>query len=192
MQEQVNLTAVLDYLEDSAAAPEVRVAEVLQGIGERGFGPLVLVPALIVLLPTGAVPGVPTFCAALIILLSGQLVCGRRHPWLPARLRRVSVSGEAMQGACRRARPLTRRVDRVLRPRFGVLTRSPVARLVALVCVLLAATMAPLELLPFAAAVPAATIGCLALGMSARDGLLVLIGLLGAVAASWAIVVLLL
>jgi hypothetical protein len=192
MRDLIDLTGVIDRLADSAATEEVHIADLLQQIGHRGFGPLLLVPALIALLPTGAVPGVPTLCAVLIFLIAGQLALGRHQPWLPSRLRRASIRADAIYTACRRARPVTRRVDRLLRPRLLWLTRAPAPRLIASLCMLLAMAMVPLELLPFAAAIPAGTIACLAVGLAAGDGLVVLLGLAAATAAAVSLLELLL
>ena len=61
---------------DGSELSLVSVVETMQG---RGFGPLLLAPTLMVLLPTGAIPGVPTLSALLIMLVESLLV-GKR--WL--------------------------------------------------------------------------------------------------------------
>ena len=61
---------------------------------------------------------------------------------------------------------------------------TPLAdRLVAAACVLVALTVPPLELLPFAAFVPALAIFAFGVGLVARDGVVVLIALLLSAAA---------
>ena len=69
-------------------------------------------------------------------------------------------------------------VDRVVCPRLLALTTPLADRLVALSCVLVAITVPPLELVPFAAFVPALAIFTFGVGLVARDGLVVLIALL--------------
>jgi hypothetical protein len=69
-------------------------------------------------------------------------------------------------------------VDRVIKPRLSFLTGGLANRLVALVVVLIAFAVPPLELVPFAAALPSLAILAFGLGLIARDGLLVTIALL--------------
>lgn len=57
-----------------------------------------------------------------------------------------------------------------------VLTGDVGTRVVAVLCMGLALTMPPLELMPFAAALPALAIMTFGLGISVGDGLLVAIG----------------
>ena len=59
-----------------------------------------------------------------------------------------------------------------------VLTSSPADRLVGACCCALALAVPPLELLPFATFIPMAAIAVFGLSLVARDGVLVLGGLL--------------
>jgi hypothetical protein len=56
------------------------------------------------------------------------------------------------------------------------ITNNIVNRLIALVAALTAQLMIPLELVPFAAALPALAIICLGLSVSTEDGLMTLVG----------------
>jgi len=66
-------------------------------------------------------------------------------------------------------------VDSLIRPRCQWLFGEYSARIVAAVCCVIAATMPPLELVPFLAFVPAFAIALFGLGLSAKDGLLVMV-----------------
>lgn len=183
MRDYMTLTGVLDELNQAVDGERVSLGQLVAALNQRGFGPLLLAPALIAMLPTGAIPGVPTICALTITLSAAQLALGRRSPWL----RRRELNRQRFDRAYRLARPVTNRLDRLIRPRLVVPVGEPVSRLLALLCCLLAVAMIPLELVPLAAAMPATAIVFLALGLSARDGLLVLVGLaaaVGAIAAS--------
>jgi len=78
----MKLKDVLDEVEKNADDSELSVGQVVEALEYRGFGPLLLFSALITVLPTGAIPGVPTVSAILIMFIAGQLVVGRSHPWL--------------------------------------------------------------------------------------------------------------
>lgn len=180
-----NLTDILDDLHDGFEEEEITLGEIVEHFRNRGFGPLLLVPALISILPTGAIPGVPAVCALLIILICVQLLFGKNHPWLPSRLRDFSFSKRKFEKGYRKARPFSRQFDRLLKRRLEFLTRETGSRIVALIAILLALIMIPLELVPFACAVPGLSIGLFAIGLSARDGLFTLLALINSVAAVW-------
>lgn len=183
----ITLTTLLDQLDRSNNRAELSVDDVMYAIGERGYAPLTLILALIAMLPTGAVPGVPTVCGVSIALVSVQLVFGKRYPWLPARLRRVSISHERYTKTADRIKPWARRLDRLVKPRLDTLVEGGAARAIGLLFVVLALCMPPLEILPFAAAAPAGAIALISLGLAGRDGLWVLLGLLPAALGGWLI-----
>jgi hypothetical protein len=163
---------IVDRIEDRAR-PERRVTfgEVFEALGARGYGPFLFAPALVELSPLGAIPGVPTLLAAIIILFATQIAAGRRHLWLPERLKRRSIPAASLGKAVGWMRPVARWLDRWFRPRLTVLTSPPVIRGVAVVTVLLCLTVPPLELIPWASSAPMAAIALFGLALLARDGL---------------------
>jgi len=177
MSERLKLTDILETLDRQVEDDTITLQDIVDTFNARGFGPVVLLPALIALLPTGGVPGVPSACGIFIALLAIQLVFGRQSPWLPKKLGERGVSHERWHQITQRAKPWTLRIDRLLEPRLGWLTGNLVQRLLALLMVVLGLGMMPLELLPFAAAIPALAIVIMALGLTAGDGLMMLIGL---------------
>jgi len=178
-----DLESLIVQLEKACGArPRVSVREVEQAIGERSFGPLLLVPGLIALTPIGIIPGLPTVIAAVVVLIAGQLVLGRHEFWIPRFIAERSVKGKRLTQSLERARPAARVIDRVLKPRLRHLTGAVATRLSALVCLLIACLIPPLELIPFGVAAPAAAIAAFGLGLTTRDGLLVLIALLASAA----------
>lgn len=181
------LTELLEQLDRSNDRPELSVNDVMYAIGERGYAPLTLILALIAMLPTGAVPGVPSVCGVSIAMVSVQLVFGKRYPWLPARLRRLSISHARYTKTAERIKPWTRRLDRLVKPRLDVLVEGGASRLIGVLFVVLAICMPPLEILPFAAAAPAGAIALISLGLAGRDGLWVLLGLVPATLGGWLI-----
>jgi hypothetical protein len=101
----------------------------------------------------------------------------RPHPWLPKRLLRYSFSRERLTKTVEKARPFARWTEKVVGPRLSFLTDPPFLNVVAGVCVLLALLFFPLNIIPFAVAAPSAAVLLFGLAITARDGLLVLVGL---------------
>lgn len=65
------LTVLLDRLTDRASEGDVRVADLVEAISHRAFPLLTLAPALIVITPASAIPGMPTFAGLMIVIVSG-------------------------------------------------------------------------------------------------------------------------
>jgi hypothetical protein len=183
MTERLNLTGVLDHMDDQADGRKVTLGSIMDSLGGRGYGPLLLALALIEILPTGAIPGVPSLVALMVVLVAGQLVLGRRTPWVPEKLRKRGFEKKKLERAKPKVRRVTRKIDKILKPRLEQLANPLAVRLVAAVCVLLAITMPPLELLPFASSGPALAIAIFGVGLSVHDGLVILVGLVIALAA---------
>lgn len=172
----LNLAGLLGKLRD-IDGETITLGDVLARIQDRGYGPLMLVPGLLALLPTGAIPGVPAVCGILIALIAAQLLFGLRSPWVPGRLKRFSFSRNKFAHAIGRVQPIAEHVDRYVYPRFGFLTQWPFNRILAGMCMLLGLSMIPVGLIPFAVAGPAAAIVLAALALSVRDGLLAILSI---------------
>ncbi|MEM9015599.1 MAG: exopolysaccharide biosynthesis protein [Verrucomicrobiota bacterium] len=180
-----NLTEILVDLQEDFESEKITLGEIVEEFEGRGFGPLLLAPSLIAILPTGAIPGVPAICAIFILLISGQLLFGKSHPWLPSRIRKFAFSKENFERGFRKIRPWTERFDKLLRPRLEFFTGTVGTRIIAVIACGLALIMIPLELIPLACAIPGLSIACFAIGLSARDGLFTLVALLVAIGAGW-------
>jgi hypothetical protein len=175
-----DLEGLLDELDRCAGdnGPRVSVEQIMDAVGRRSFGPLLLLTGLLGMTPVSAIPGAPSTVAVVILLVAGQLLFGRDSFWLPRFLLKLKVPADKLGKTVKVARKPARVVDKLVKPRMTFLAGGVADRLVALVCVILALMTPPLELLPFVAFFPSAAIAFFGLGLVARDGLLVMIGLL--------------
>lgn len=175
-----SLESVLAELQRAAKqnGAEVSVDEIIETFGQRSFGPIILLCGLLGMTPVSSIPTVPSILALITILVASQMVFGRKVIWIPRFIGRLSVTAAKLAKAVKVSETPARVVDRAIRPRLHVLTTPLADRLVALACVLVAVAVPPLELLPFAAFLPALAITAFGLGVVARDGVLVLAALL--------------
>lgn len=147
------------------------IADLMEGLGERSFGSLLLVLALpATLLPplASAVLGAP------LLLISTQLLIRRARPWLPKGLSRLSLEqARAKIVLCRTAKTVEQ-LETASRPRLDALLHPWHARLVAVGCMGLSTVL----MLPTPIAHTAAGlgIGAFAAGLMQRDGLALLAG----------------
>jgi len=107
------------------------------------------------------------------------MVFGRASPWFPARIDRRGVTKEELQRLVGKIEWLELRVERIFKPRLPQLTGPTAARLIGLVCFLLALIAAiPVPLFHIA---PAAAIVLFGLALIYRDGALVIVAAVAAV-----------
>ena len=156
----------------------VSVADAMRVIGDRSFGPLLLVPGLIGLSPIGAIPGVPGVMAVIVMFVAVQILIGRDHAWLPDTLGRRAIDTARLRRVVKAIHPYARRVDDFLGPRLTHLTTGFFFYVLAALCLLVAIVTPVIELVPLAGIVPNAAIVAYGLAITAHDGLWALVAFL--------------
>ena len=156
-----------------ARKAELSVGEMVDKI-ERGDGPgpVLFVLTLPVLLPLP--PGVSMLLALPLLMVAPQIALGRRELWMPGFLSRRTLKRRELVKLLHRVLPPLKRFEKRVHPRLGFLTGKLGARLVGLVCTLIAIVL--VLPIPFANFVPAVALTAFALGLARRDGLVVLGG----------------
>jgi hypothetical protein len=157
------------------AAPRISVGEILAVIGRRAFGPLLLAIGLFSISPATIVPSMTWATAVIVLVLAIQMMLGARHPWLPSAVLAAPVSPALLRTIARRARPWAERVDAVLKPRLPFLTEPPFINVAGALAALAALATFLLGLFPAAPLAPGITVVVLGLGLTARDGLVLLL-----------------
>jgi hypothetical protein len=165
-------------LERSEGRKSVSLAEALQAFGTRSFGPVVLLPALFLTLPTGALPGVPLVLGAVIAVAAMQLLFGLRRPHVPGLLARISIPRKLLEKTCNTSSGLIAFIDAHTRPRMAFMLKPPVLQVLALAAIALCVLLVPAEIIPFATAVPGFALIVIGLAMTMNDGLLAMISLI--------------
>ena len=177
--EPTSVGDVLDELDELAdKGDQVCVRDVLDDFGRRSFGPFMMIPALIEISPLGGIPGVPTALALFIAVIAAQLVIGREHIWMPEFVQRRAVESGKLHKAVEKLRGLGHWLDRHSQDRLEKLTVGIWLRFAGVVVIALCCTVPPLELLPFASTLPMLAIIMIGLGLTVRDGALLLSALL--------------
>ncbi|WP_159713638.1 exopolysaccharide biosynthesis protein [Geminicoccus flavidas] len=170
-----SLSDVLARIDETAARQaSVSVGDIRDALGDRSFGPLLLVPGLVVISPLSGIPTVPSMMAAVVLLIGWQMLADRSRIWLPRQIEARCVPGSKLRRVTGFLSPWAGRVDRLVRPRLHWLTGPLGQKAAALHCMIVALTMPPMEILPFLNSVAGLVIAATALGMTARDGLLML------------------
>ena len=182
-----SLTELLHRLRtETEGMDQVSVADILNAVGERSFGPLVLIAGIITLAPLiGDIPGVPTLLGLVVLLTLGQLIFHRRSIWIPGKLARRNIGRQKLiKGLDWMDKP-ARFMDRWTKRRMAWLVSGPGQYLMAILCMLVAAEMPLMEIVPFSANGGGLALTAFGLAIIARDGLLALLAILATGGTAW-------
>jgi hypothetical protein len=174
------VTSVCELLERIDAAAEeheqTSIGDVLHHVGERSFGPLLLLAGLVMLAPViGDIPGVPVLMGLVVILGAVQFLMGRHHLWFPRWLLRRSAKRSKLRKGVRWLRPVARVLDRWSKPRMSWVTHGAGYLAIGAACVVIAAATPLMEVVPFSANIAGIAIAAYGLALITSDGAIALI-----------------
>lgn len=177
--ELASLSELLDhFLKTTEGQDQVAIADLLNPLSGRSYGPLLMFPAIIAISPIGMIPGMSVITGTLIVLIASQMLFLSKRPWIPSRLAQFEFSRSTLKSGIERTRPWVDRLERWIYRRFDWLTHPVMVYPIAILSILLAVLFYPLALVPFGVLAPGVAILLLALGLTTHDGLLVLSGFL--------------
>ncbi len=177
-QRATNLEQLLDKL---GHAPDdgdkITIGGIVETVGRRSFGPLLLVTGLLAASPLAAVPGIPTTLGLLTAIIAVQMLLRRDRFWLPKWITNRHLPHDKFCKGLAVMRKPARVIDRFLKPRLEIVTRQAGLYTVALICSLIGVAMPSLEIVPFSAHIAGLALTAFGLALIAHDGLLGLIAL---------------
>lgn len=176
LKDEKPLGDILDKVDEIAMGEDTDLHTIISAFGDRAFGPVLTLCGLLHLTPIGALPGVPIALGVVIISFAGQLVLGRDTPWMPQFLRRVKIKHAAIEKSRKFVGPVLNKVDAVIRPRYKWAATNSARTVAAVISVIFAVTLLPLGSVPFGVVIPGMIITLIGLGITARDGLILLLG----------------
>ncbi len=173
-----NLEEVLDRMDEAGKGKErVSVGALISVVGRRSFGPLILLAGLVALSPLSGIPGVSTTVAAIVVVVAGQVLIRRKHFWLPKWVLQRTIPRKALGKAMLFLRKPAKWTDKLLRRRLNIVTREAGVYAIAVICVIIAVLIPPMELIPFSATTAGAALTAFGLSLIAQDGLLAIIAM---------------
>lgn len=155
-------------------ADRIPLSAIVAAAGSRVHG-LALLIFVLPEVPPLPVPSISTVLGVPLVIISAHLALFGEGALLPRRLLTVTIPRRVLDAAARYLAPALRWVERASRPRLHWLARRE--RLVGLVCLYLSLIL--ILPIPLFNVPPAVCLALVALGMIQRDGLFILIGIIG-------------
>ena len=178
-QTEAHIRSLSELLEDTKrvlTGERVSVAALVEALHERGIAMILLIFAAPMALPLPVPPGINIMLATPLILLTLQQAMGRRTVWLPQKTLRKEFDSKGFSKLIDGVVPWMKRIEILLRPRLGFLTRDTASRAFGVLGVIMALTVC--IALPLTNTVPSLGIALMSVGFMMRDGLAVLGGAL--------------
>jgi hypothetical protein len=159
----------IETLLNRLATKPLTLGEITDQTAERGFSLVMALLVLPFLFPVP--PGLTGFSGSACILLSLQMIWGRKTPWLPDRLRLMEFPPALSQALLQNIHRLTALLEKITRPRLRRIATHPfIWRINGLVIAWLAILLiAPI---PFTNPIPTIGILLLLVAMLEADGLM--------------------
>lgn len=149
-------------------------AEFIKGLEERSFGLLLLILAIPNACLIASIPGVSILFGVLLIFVSMQMLLKRQKAWFPKAISNQKLSKKHLEIALNIFSPYLAKIEKILRPRFALLTSVFLEGFLGVVCLMHGILIAlPIPLGNFLCGI---ALVFLALGMIAKDGLFMLFG----------------
>jgi hypothetical protein len=162
---------LLDQIELASQGQNlVSIEDVMNSVGRRSFGPVVIFAGLLLMTPLSGLPGMPTLMGLLVFLTLGQLIVGREHIWLPVWLVGRKVPRSKLVRGFELLRPAARTMDRLTRPRATILVKGHGLDVMAVTCVIIAIVMPATEVVPFSSSILGTALTLFGVAMMSKDG----------------------
>jgi hypothetical protein len=178
----LGLAAAFARAVDGPDDTKATLGELVAKLESRGYGVLLFLFAAPNLTPGPSMPGFSTVFALPLVLIAAQMALGVDSPKLPGFLARLGVARPRARGIVAFLAPALNKVEKLLRPRLPVLVAPAMRRFIGAVAIVEAILL--LIPLPFLPLIPSVAMTIMALGLVARDGVAVAIGLAACAAAA--------
>jgi hypothetical protein len=156
---------------EQSLPPDPRLCDLVNALGERAGGLLLVAMAIPAIIPA---PGVPlgTAFGTILVIIACRMMASGTELGLPHWFARTRLRAPVIALLSRRGPALLRRVEGGLRPRVSLLVAEPITLPLALVVALMGLLIAlPI---PFGNTLPGFAVILMGLGLAVGDGLAVL------------------
>lgn len=151
---------------------DLTIGLLIDRVGDRGFGLLLLLLSLPSALPVPA-PGYSIPFGILLCIFSWQMIRGKTYPMLPRRARKTRLTADLANRMLAATAWLFKRLERIIKPRMRWVGSGKGRMLIGVLTFCMATIM--FIPIPFTNSLPALVIFLLGIGLTEEDGLFTLL-----------------
>ncbi len=168
------ITTILNSFLKSIKNEHFTFYDFIEELKERSFGVLLLILAIPNACLLASIPGISVFLGIALIFVSMQMILRRKKAFFPKFVASQKLSTKHFESIFNIFNPYLVKIEKVLKPRFALLTSVLLERVLGVVCLIHGVLIAlPIPLGNFFCGV---AIVFFALGMIAKDGVFMAIG----------------
>ncbi len=157
-----------------STSDEILVRDLITSMEATGFGLLLMIFALGVIIPIP--PPYATIVSIPLVIFSAQMVMGYTAPKLPKRFNNLTIKKSILVTLLRKFSPYMVRIEKILRPRFSPLLSPLSERVIGMMLLIFSLfVFVPLPLSNF---IPGVGVLIASLGLIYKDGLMIIAGII--------------
>jgi len=167
---------LIDIAEDNNLDGDLTYQFIINALGERAFGIVILLFSLPTILPFSTIPGYSVIFSFIIILFALEMVFKRESIWLPKYIANKTISHSTISRIILTVVPYVVKLERLSKPRWTFMTGwvMEIVNGITIVC-LAFFLMLPI---PFSNFIFAGLLIVFSLGLVEKDGYLICLGYL--------------
>ncbi|NDV49317.1 exopolysaccharide biosynthesis protein [Salipiger sp. PrR003] len=155
----------------------VTLQSLAKEIGAQGHAPLLLIVATFLILPIGMIPGIGGALGAIRAVIGLQMLLGRTGLWVPPFLGKREIQARRVKAVAHKVRPVADWLRWHLHPRWERLSGGNLSiSLIALFLIATGTSLLVLGAIPIAVPLVGIPVTLFAVGLLARDGVIVAAG----------------
>ena len=169
-----SILTALDRLADEAPAEGLTLKQIFDALDERAFGAILFALALPCCIPF--LYGIPQIVSLPMAAIAFQMVLGRHEPWLPEKFATRKIDKPGLERISKSGRRFFGWAEAVARPRLTFMASHTLQRLIGLIlCIFCGSILLPF---PLTNTTPGFAVALVAFGLMARDGIMMIVGLI--------------
>lgn len=157
----------------------VKIREIKKSLQAKGFAVLLIVFCLPVCIPFPAPPFYTTIFAIPLLIISAQMIWQQPSPWLPKFLDNKGMKRTTLATIVQKSIPILRGIEKLMKKRLAFSATKTWEKILGIF--IFTCGLSILNPIPLTNLVPAYAILIMSLGLLAKDGLAMIIGMLMAI-----------
>jgi len=171
---QITNRIINQVSESDVSSDSINVSALLRSLDDGGFPLLILIFALFLVIPTP--PPIATIAGLIIMFFAFQMMIGLEKIWLPEFLGEKNISRKILIFIVEKATTLLSKLERITRKRLVFFTGKIATRIIGgFIFILATITLTPII---FANSVPGLAIILISYGLTNKDGLIIVLGMI--------------
>lgn len=172
---ELHIITVLKKILSSTKSTYISFGNIIDQLKDEGLLFMIALISFPTAIPIPTPPGLTTLTGIPLCLLTAQLIFCQEHPWIPKWLSKRQVPVASFQKVIDKSAPFLNKLSLFLKPRYEQFTTKRVEKVVGVLALLCAISIA-LPIL-FGNAVPSAGVFIMSIGLLYKDGLAVILGM---------------